>query len=343
MSLARDNAEDRDQRIADRLDCGIGDTALLSGDPSPGAASAEVAADKVAQFWVQAAESLVVACFHLVVALTTFAEQLDKMDAFLRRLVARRVLSEDDILARLKANGKLAMLAKIGGHAETLLQESFLPLLPAHYSIIYQICRLIEEIGPDRAMVELRKYPEATREDVIKLRAALKPSRDAAQESQPAPQIDGSAQLFALRLTRQDARFFADEYGRPETLDECLRRPPPADDAGFVAIVPMLMMGTIERTLMPLLGFGLPDHLFFDSPVDQPEITDREVIVVAKRGKFRPRLLRSFPSGEDVLALAEELFPSCTAKAQLFARERAGGWATLIGDENWTERPTVRE
>lgn len=33
------------------------------------------------------------------------------------------------MLARLKANGKLAMLSKIGKHADVLLQQSFLRVL----------------------------------------------------------------------------------------------------------------------------------------------------------------------------------------------------------------------
>ncbi|WLC16277.1 hypothetical protein [Bradyrhizobium diazoefficiens] len=341
MSLADDGAGQPARRMDNRL-ASTCDTTSASRDRAPAVTDADLAADKVAQYWVHAAESLVLACFHLAVALTTFAEQLEMMNAFLGRLVAKRVLSENDVLARLKANGKLAMLAKIGRHAETLLQESFLPLLPAHYSILYQICLLIEEVGPDQAAAELTKYPEATRDDVIKVRAALKPPQDTAQDPQPPAQIDGSAQLFALRLATQDARFFANEYGRLDTLDECLRHPPPADDAGFVAIVPILMMGTIERTLMPLLGFGAPQGLFFETPVQQPEITNREVIVVAKRGKFWPRPLAAFPSAKNILVLAESFFPSCAVKVQLFAQARADGWSTLIGDENWTERPTVR-
>ena len=339
---AQHHAEDRAQRIADRLLAGAGDNALGFAAPYPAAVDAEAAADKVAEHWGDAAKSLVIACFHLNAGLKTFAEQPELLNAFLGRLVTKRVLAENDVLARLKANGKLAMLAKIGRHTDTLLHGSLLPLLPAHYSIIYQICLLIEEVGFDLAVKELSKHSEATRDDVIKARAASKPPPSTTHGSQPAAQIEGSAQLFALRLTIQDARFFANEYGRSDTLDECLRRPPPADDAGFVAIVPILMMGTIERTLMPLLGFGASQGLFFESPVQQPEITNREVIVVAKRGKFSPRPLAAFPSAKNILVLAESFFPSCAVKVQLFAQARADGWSTLIGDENWTERPTVR-
>ncbi|MET4045445.1 hypothetical protein ABIC03_007177 [Bradyrhizobium sp. RT6a] len=342
MSLTGKNAEGRARWIAQHLSSDTTGETGSHHDADRPLSDEEAAADRVAEHWAKAAEALVTACCYLVKGLDAFDGQSEKLDAFLQRLVTKRVLAENDVLARLKANGKLAMLTKIGRHAETLFQESFLPLLPAHYSIIYQICLLIEEVGPDQAVAELTKYPEVTRDDVVKVRAALKPPPDTAHNPQPAPQIDGSAELFALRLTTQDARLFANEYGRLDTLDECLRRPPPADDAGFVAIIPILMMGTIERTLMPLLGFSAPQGLFFESPVQQPEITDREVIVVAKRGNFRPCPLTAFPSSKNILVLAESFFPSCAVKIQMFAQTRADGWSTLIEDENWTERPTVR-
>src|SRR5262249_32495244 len=153
-------------------------------------------------------------------------------------------------------------------------------LLPAHYSIIYQICLLIEEVGRERAETELLKTTDTTRDDVIKMRAALKPSGTKPESTTPAKIDDSAAQLFALRLTKQDARLLANEYAVVDTLDQCLRRPQPADDAGLVAIVPLRMLGAFERALMPLLGFDAPDGLFLESTLVGPEITDRDVIVV---------------------------------------------------------------
>jgi hypothetical protein len=172
----------------------------------------EAAAVRVAEHWAHAAESLVLACTFLVEALEAFADDPEKLTQFLSRLVTRRVLSENDVLARLKANGKLSMLQKIGRHAGTLLQPSVLRLLPAHYSIIYQCCLLIEEVGSDRAELELSMRPDATRDDVAKIRAALRP-RDADAESVPSfPADDGSAtQLFALHPNAKELRPFSNE------------------------------------------------------------------------------------------------------------------------------------
>ncbi|KRR14924.1 hypothetical protein CQ12_32300 [Bradyrhizobium jicamae] len=301
------------------------------------------AADRVADHWVNAAKSLVQACALLVRGLNFFAKDPEKLDVFLARLVAKRVFSENDVLARLKANGKLAMLGKIGRNAETLLQPSVLCLLPAHYSIIYQICLLVEEVGCERAKAELAAYSDIAREDVLKMRAALK-APDTTPEPVAPVTVDGfAAQLFAVRFTTQSVRSFASDYASIDTLDQCLRRPQPADNAGLVAIVPILALGTFEREFMPLLGFDGPDHLFFGTAPNQPEITDLDVIVVAKRGGFRPELLTAFPSDAgSVLKLAEFFFPGCDVKCQLFADARASGWSTLIGDENWIEKPSVR-
>lgn len=342
MSLAEDDAEERAQRIADRLLTGTSDNAVPSHDLDPATTDAVVAADKVAEHWVKAAESLVLACRYLVAGLRAFAETPEMSDAFLRRLVVKRVLSENDVLARLKANGKLAMLSKIGRHAEVLLQPALLCLLPAHYSIIYQICLLIQEIGPAQAQIKLSKHTDTTRDDVIKMRAASKPREDQREAKAQAAIDDRAAQLFALRLTTQDARWFANEYAQLATLHECLLRPQPADDAGLVAVVPILMLGVFERALMPLLGFGAPERLLLENAPEQPEITDRDVIVVAKRGKFHSQVLTEFRGAQTVLDLAEFFFPNCAVKCQPFAQKRVDGWTCLIGDENWHERPTVR-
>ena len=295
---------------------------------------------------MHAAESLIFACAYIAEALNAFESDSEKLETFLSRLVAKRVLSENDVLARLKANGKLSMLQKIGRHADTLLQPSVLCLLPAHYSIIYQICLLIEEVGDDRAEFELSRHPDATRDDVAKIRAALKPPET---ERAPISSLlafeNTAAQLFALHLTAGNLRLFASEYVEIDTLDRCLRRPQPADNAGLVAIVPILKLGVFERALMPLLGFDAADKLFLQNGVDRPEITDRDVIVVAKRGSFWPQPMTGFPADtghHDVLTLAELLFPGCTVRCQLFAHARADGWSTFIDDENWAERPSVR-
>jgi hypothetical protein len=267
----------------------------------------EAAADRVAEQWAHAAESLIRACVLLAEAMDAFADDPEKLKEFLSRLVARRVLSENDVLARLKANGKLSMLQKIGRHADTLLQPSVVCLLPAHYSIIYQFCLLIEEVGGARAELELSMHRDVTRDDIAKIREALKPR---AGEDQPAfsPTVleDSATQLFALELNAKDLRLFSNEYTEIDTLQRCLRHPAAADDAGLVAVVPILRLGAFERALMPLLGFDAPDKLYLTGSLNQSEITDRDVVVVAKRGKFRPRPLTSFPAASgrlDVLAL----------------------------------------
>jgi hypothetical protein len=346
MSLADNDVAKEAQHIADGFLNGTSHAAFSHYDSDLVATDPEAAADRVAEHWINAPKSLIFACVYLVAALNTFTNSPEKLNVFLTRLVVGRVLSENDILARWKVNGKLAMLRKIGRHADTLLQPSFLCLLPAHYSIIYQICLLIEEIGADRAELELSTRSDPTRDDVIKVRVASKPRDTESEPIPPLPSVEETgAQLFALRLTARDLRIFANDYVQIDTLDRCFRRPQPADNAGLVAIIPILMLGTFERALMPLLGFDAPDKLFLESGVDQPEITNRDVVVVARRGSFRPQPLTAFPADlslHDVLTLAAMFFPNGTVKCQLFAQKRVEGWLTFIDDENWHERPSVR-
>jgi hypothetical protein len=343
MILA-DNVVGDAQRIADDFLNGTSDVALSHYDLE--LADPEAAANRVAEHWINAPKSLIFARAYLVAALNTFTNSPEKIDAFLSRLVTGRVLSENDFLARWKANGKLAMLRKIGQHADTLLQPSILCLLPAHYSIVYQICLLIEEVGADRTELELSTRSDLTREDVIKVRAASKPRDTKNEPIPPLPSVEETgAQLFALRLSAGELRLFANEYVEIDTLDRCFRRPQTADNAGLVAVVPILMLGTFERALMPLLGFDAPDKLFLERGVDQPEITNRDVIVVARRGSYRPLPLTAFHADlslQGVLTLAAMFFPDSTVKCHLFAQKRVEGWLTFIDDENWHERPSVR-
>jgi hypothetical protein len=335
------------QRIADGLPPKEDDLKAPKHDASDiDLTDAEAAADRMAEHWTIAARSLILACALLVRFLNSFADVREKLETFLSRLVARRVLSENDVLARLKANGKLSMLQKIGRHADTLLQPSFLPYLPAHYSLIYQICLTIEAGGRDRTQLELAAHPDATRDDIVKIRAALTSPEVGSARTPVMPIVDGStAQLFALDLNAKELRPFSNEYTEIDTLQRCLRHPEAADDAGLVARVPTRLLGAFERGLMPLLGFGALDKLYLTASLDQPEITDRDVIVVAKRGRLRPQPLTFFSDEAgplDVLALADLLFPDCAVKCQPFAQARAEGWLTFIGDENWNERPSVR-
>jgi hypothetical protein len=347
VSFAEDDNVVKDaQRVADSFLNETSHSVLSLNNPDLATADPEAAADEVTEHWIQAPKSFILACVYFVAAWNAFEGDPEKLDVFLARLAYRRVLSQDDILTRWKSNGKVAMLRKIGRHADSLLMPSILPLLPAHYSILYQICLLIEEVGPDRAERELSTRPGATRDDVIKVRSALRPD-DTENQTIPATPALGETgvQVFALRPSARDWRFFANDYVHPNTLDHCLNRPQTADNAGLVAIVPILMLGTFERALMPLLGFGALDKLFLQSRVESPEITDRDVIVVARRGNFRPQPLTDFPAEvghRDVLTLADLFFPNTTVKSQLFAQQRADGWTTLIGDENWNERPSVR-
>jgi hypothetical protein len=342
MSSADDAAAQLSQRILERISPGIPPShhSLNLPETDP-----EAIADQIVELWRGAVESLVLACFYLMSGLNAFADAAEKRDVFLRRLVTKRVFSENDALARLKANGKLAMLAKIGRHAATLLQPSMLCLLSANYSTIYQICLLIEEVGVERAQRELSKHRDYIREDIIKMRAELTKPDAAPAPVAPLTFDDSAAQLFALRLLSDDVRIFASDYADKDTLDECLRRPPPADDAGLVALVSLVNLGTFERALMPLLGFGKTHRLYFQSALDQPDVTDHDVIVIARRGNFRPQLMTAFSSESarhEILTLATFFFPGCHAKCQMFAEARADGWSTLIGDENWIEKPSVR-
>jgi hypothetical protein len=345
MSHLDNDIAAKGQSGADDFLEGTSHIALSLRNSEFGATDPEAAADRVTEHWINAPKYLILACVYFAAAWNAFEDNPEKLSAFLARLAFRRVLSEDDILTRGKANGKVAMLRKIGRHADSLLLPSILPLLTAYYSIIYQICLMIEDVGFNRAERWLSTRPNATRDEVIKGRAAFE--GDAGSEPIPSlpPFEETGVHVFALQPSSWDLRLLAKDYVQPDALDRGLRRPQTAENAGLVALVPILMLGTFERALMPLLGFGGIDKLYFERHLDQPEITDRNVIIVARRGSFRPRPLDAFPADwnrRDILTLADFFFPDGSVKCHLFAQSRTAGWSTLIGNENWKEPPSVR-
>lgn len=305
----------------------------------------KVLADAVIACWQRAPEATIWAGVYLAAALQTLGESGQNLEAFLRYLVSGGVLSENDALGRLRAHGKLSMLRKIGQHADSLLQPSILRRLPAYYSIIYQFCLLIEDVGADRAKVELSTLQEVSREDLIKRRAELKVREAESGTVSPPPLDYERVQLFALDYpSARDQRFFSNEYVGLDTLARCFRRPDPADGAGLVGVIPIRLLGLFERTLMPLLGFRSINKFLLESGVDYPDITDRNVIAVAERGDFPSQPLTAFPSAqglEDVLTIADRLFPHAARKCNLFARKRTEGWLSFVGDENWNEMPSL--
>lgn len=339
MSSVEDEAV-RLRGVADEIVCS--DT-TSRGDDHDSETDAIAAADRVVEHFRNAPRSLVLACIDVLLWTDAFADHPEKLGAFFARLVTKRVLSENDVLSRAKKNGKLAMWRKIANNADTLLQPAWLCLLPAHYSIIYQICLLIEEIGSERALAALAGRHDLSREEVITIRAQQKDNDVPSAPAAPTDLENSATQLFAVHFTELDARYFSPEYATADTLSECLRRPGPADNAGLVVVAPIRFMGAIERAFMPLLGFGSPDSIFLQAARNQPEITDSEIILVARRGNYRHQPLLTFPSKEtSVLSLAEHFFPDCKVKCQLFAEQPAQGWSTLIGDGNWIEKPSVR-
>ena len=161
MTIQDIDAVEEAQRIADDLLRGTSsDSAVSHSESGRADIDPEAAADRVAEHWVHAAESLIFACAYIAEALNAFESDSEKLETFLSRLVAKRVLSENDVLARLKGQRQTVDAAEDrSSRRHALAAVDLVSSCPHTIRIIYQICLLIEEVGIDRAEARVVNAP----------------------------------------------------------------------------------------------------------------------------------------------------------------------------------------
>lgn len=316
-------------------------------DPAANLGSDETIADFLAREAIThfraATPNVIAGCRTTAVAADRLGVSTPAFRRFIQFLKEAKVLSENDALSGLRANGKLSMFRKIGEHADSLLDEAMLPLLPPHYSVLYQVVLLIERAGIEFTAGYLKSLgPGFVREDIINANLPTMPNAAApATSADNLPMV--ASQLFVVTPSKRDLDFFRQTYAEPSTLDQLLARPQPAESAGLVVLLPLLLLGTIERTLLPLLGFSKPARLLLLGQDTSPDITSRDVVLVADRGTtvaagIDVEFLRQ--QRLNITDVAEHLFPEACQKCHLFARERRAGWDCLVDSENWIQEPS---
>jgi hypothetical protein len=93
--------------------------------------------------------------------------------------------------------------------------------------------------------------------------------------------------------------------------------------------------------LLPGWGFeGISRVLLVRDPLDA-DVTNDEIVVLAERGPRdddHPTDFQWLPHDEavDAVSLASRLAPDAERRLHLFASEKRNGWATVIGEANWS-------
>lgn len=272
-----------------------------------------------------------------------------------------------------RASPKLSKFCKIGENADILLHAEVLPRLSgAEYTISYEMLLLHDILPGDRAsrtgcIVQIIGSVEGdiSRQFLKNERKRLTdadPSADDAGRSAPIqvppagpsigsmPHVAGGGQAYDLVLiepTRNDRKLLNEDYPDPETITQLFRVfNIVADDAVVIAIAAIADVSTILR-LLPLCGFGRPSHALLERQPASPDVLGDKIVMVAQRGRAPAVTIPGdFWNGNTSpianTAVADLLVPDATRKLHAFATVRTSGWTSLIGDENWIERPSLQ-
>lgn len=314
-------------------------------------------------------KSFIAACARTNTAIERFQHDDSAIKKFMSVLVAGRVLSEQEGRAEL-GSSKLSKLRQIGKHSDMLLRPEVLRLLQSGYSLIYQVTVLFEKLeGDEDAKVAeiLRMFVEyevLNREDLIKATKLVKRARlDAPAENNDlapmetefttytVPNLIESGQRFDLLFltpSARDMRLLAEDYPDETILSHCLRlHEVVADNAVALVTARIRDLPIVANRLLPHCGFGRLSNVLLPCEPIQSDLVDAEVFIAAKRGKAVPIFvpergwLKEYVS-QDAVSIADQLTPSSVHKLHVFASAASAGWMSVVGDDCWIEKPSVR-
>jgi hypothetical protein len=118
-----------------------------------------------------------------------------------------------------------------------------------------------------------------------------------------------------------------------------------AEVAAAVMIGTVADLPVIAAKLLPCCGFKRFSHVFLIRRPASADIGTADIVVVASRGEKQPILLvvgSTKQSQINPTVIAKRLISDAEQKLHVFAETRSDGWVSLIGDENWAERPAVK-
>lgn len=336
--------------------------------PAPSAANNPKAeADDIVARFNQGVEAVVDACQSINRSIARFRDRQDNLDAFIEGLASGHVISRSEARMGL-GSPKLSKLQSIGEHAEILQQPGVLEKLEPGYTILYQTVLLYRamEGGADakiRLLVEVlgrcdgklsRDFLSQALKDRKRAARSRKSSAgaDQAPDVEPArkiPELIASGQFSDLILatpSQADIRKLARDYVSSDTLARCLRvHEAVADNATAVVIGRVRDLSTIETKLLPLCGFNRLSRVLLITAPETCDVTEHRVAVIAHRGSngrsTDPEIDWTTRALIDPGALAARVAPHASAKLHIFANTTATGWTTVVGDDNWSEMPSI--
>lgn len=318
---------------------------------------------RIVELFAKSAQEYVAACVLIRQTLGLFPHGTPEFYQFAEILIAARHLSESEA-ARGPKSGKLSKLCKIADYANILLLPGLLRCVEAGYTVAYQACLLHaclpgDEGAKTRALIEIvDAAPELTKDYLAQQTEAAK-ANEVASDDDRSDENTGNHDVFGsidrksidliLAAPQPDIlRVISQTLSDQSALFRCLKfHELVAKEAVVVVIAKVVNLSVIETKLFPCCGFKRFAHVLLVRKPASVDISSADAVVIGVRGKPHPILLTedSWLDGQsslDPVALANRLFPDSENRLHVFAQERTEGWTSLIGDENWSERPVLK-
>lgn len=323
-------------------------------------------AEQIARFVISGfgagTKHVIHACIAINKAVLRFRNSRDTVDRFIAELVKGFILPASQAHLGLSIP-KLSMLGSIGDHGDILLREGICEYLVPHPSTLYEVVllykRLLRNVDALAKCIALiyERDGELTADAIAR---EAKPKKHNTPQSNFSPattgQPDGQTlgvcghdfDLLVATPSLSDIRRLSDVYANSTALAECLqiRERIAAKAIAFVA-VSVKDFPTIAHVLLPLCGFSRVSRIVLASMPTHPDVSDVAAIILAERGQDNPVPLPSDLWQQpaelvDILTLAARIAPNASNKLHIFAAENSQGWHSLIGDQTWAERPSLR-
>jgi hypothetical protein len=317
-----------------------------------------VTAEEIVQGWRGSNRYLIEACYLIERAAPVFQDDAEASDVFLDRLVSGGILPPRERELGF-SSPKLSKLRKIGSYRDLLLSETVFYRLGDGYSVICQfliarealsgtqeektteVFSRIERLGGDFCRDTLI---EITREIKAEKKAARADVLDTGARREKLIQEGKRFQLAAFTPSSQQLAILDGDYGE-DTLSRCLTISKLlAPDAVGVVSLPVHALH-VAAPLLALCGFDKRYSVLLARRPGSPDISKERALVISRRGSGTPpNLPESFPTtgdDNDSLALAASLLPNVSERLHVFAQSHTVGWESIIGDDSWTELPSV--
>jgi hypothetical protein len=322
----------------------------LRGEFLPSKTDPKVFAAKIGTGMRDGVRAVIEACILLAEGDRLFANQ-EQNDEFRRALVDWKVLpSRSSRLGRVE-NSKFSMLKKIGDNAHILLDERIFGHLDAYYSVLYHVLRYYDVLLGDHetrmaAMVRcFMPQGSLSRDFLIEQISSKKiPDNDNAEVGSPLHAIIKAETTYDLVVMTPlvDAHLQRVAEGSVGPLPLWSRtHQRMAKDAVCLVFAKARDLPLIGHRLLPGCGFGAISQILLPHRPNSPNVTDANVIAIARRGQGTATCDADFhwisEAALDVEILAERLAPESKQKLHLFAASESEGWRCVVGEANWSD------